>query len=176
MPVKKGPIRTGRTLPGKPGEGRGRKKPMPIKPGPKGGKNPKLPYRFPDGKKKPLPKRGNPGKGPKMNPAKQAGGGIRDLLYRAKPGEMQKMPAKGSITADLRKKLEGNSKSNERLRKVPSQAIPNKDRLQSMLQGTPRKRDNSAVTYSTRVKPKFPSMMEGPYRIKKATVKTGRGR
>jgi hypothetical protein len=173
MPAKKGPIITGRKLPGGRGEGRGRKQPLPIKPGPKDGKNPKLPYRRPDGK--PIPKKGNPGKGPKKNPAKQAGGNIRDLLYRAKPGEMQKMPFKGSITADLRKKLEKLEGSKERLRKVPSPR-PIKDTIQSVFNGTARKRDNSAVTYNTRVKPKFPSMMEGPYRIKKATVKTGRGR
>jgi hypothetical protein len=131
---------------------------------------------------------------------KPKGGSIRDLLYRAKPGEKlqkgfagrslnkeqmrkdtspRKLPT--PIKIDKVKMAEESYKNylkqrNEKIRTAPSQAKPNKDRLQSMFEGTPRKRDNSAVTYSTRVKPKFPSMMEGPYRIKKATVKTSRGR
>ena len=87
-------------------------KPGPVKPAPKGKKNPQLPYRSADpgfgpkkrnpGKGTPpvdktLPRRYDPGFGPKNpkpgKPVKPAPkGGIRDLLYRAKPGEkMQKL-------------------------------------------------------------------------------------
>jgi len=61
------------------------KRPTPVKPSPKGGTNPKLP-RLPGGKK-PLPKLPKP---KKDGIKKQAGGTIRDLLYRAKPGEVKK--------------------------------------------------------------------------------------
>ena len=84
-------------------------KPGPVKPKPKGkGKNPQLPYRSADpgfgpkkrnpGKGNPpvdktLPRRYDPGFGPKKRPQPvkpKPKGGIRDLLYRAKPGEQMK--------------------------------------------------------------------------------------
>lgn len=195
MPAKKGPIITGRKLPGKPGEGRGKKRPMPIKPGPKGGKNPKLPYRSADpgfgpkkrnpGKGNPpvdktLPRRYDPGFGPKKRPEpvkpKPAGGSIRDLLYRAKPGAVKKNSkstmAKGFDKAKYEQMIQRGQIS---MMRRPDLDKGNK--LQSMLQGYRSAPDNSKVTYSTRVKPKGPqSMLDVPYRIKKTTVKTGRGR
>ena len=112
MPAK-GPFLT----PKKPmpiGRGRGRGKgpvtPGPVKPKPSKGKNPQLPYRSADpgfgpkkkrnpGKGNPpvdktLPRRYDPGfGGPKKRPQPvkpKPKGGIRDLLYRAKPGEQMK--------------------------------------------------------------------------------------
>jgi hypothetical protein len=166
-------------------------KPGPVKPKPSKGKNPKLPYRSKDegfapkgrtpGKGNPpvdktLPRRSDPGFGPKKRPTpvkpKPKGGNIRDLLYR-KPkdykSKQEQMIQSGAISIMRRPKMP-KSLNNEKARKDI--------RYLNMMgpAGPAPKRDNSAVTYRTRVKPKFPSMMEGPYRIKKATVKTGRGR
>ena len=105
MPAK-GPFLTPKKpMPGRPGEGRGRKQPMPIKPAPKGGKNPKLPYRSkdegfaPKGRPAPGGRRTDPGFGPKRpQPVKpKPKGGIRDLLYRAKPGEQMKKAPKSTM-------------------------------------------------------------------------------
>lgn len=127
MPAKKGPILTGRKLPGKPGEGRGRKQPMPIKPGPKGGKNPKLPYRSKDegfapkgrtpSRKNPpvdktLPRRYKPGEGfGKKRPLPVKPGPRnkeKELLYKVKPGEK------------LQKGFAGRSLNKEQMRKDTS--------------------------------------------------------
>jgi len=118
--MPKGKILMGAKLPGKPGEGRGRKMPLPVKPAPKGGKNPKLPYRIKptEGPRKkqpigPRPKGGiiDPGFVPKnfgpkkKQPVRPApkGNGIRDLLYRVKPGELKAKKAE-FITSYLTRK------------------------------------------------------------------------
>ena len=193
-PKKPMPIGRGR------GRGKGPVTPGPVKPKPSKGKNPQLPYRSADPGFGPKKKR-NPGKGNppvdktlprrykpdegfkkkrpepvKPNPRKlPKGGSIRDLLYRAKPGEEMKKAPKPTMAKFNKAKYEQMIQGGA----ISIMRRPNleKNKLQDMLKGYRSAPDNTKVTYKTRVTPKGPkSMMEGPYRIKKTTVKTGRGR
>ena len=176
MPAKKGPILTF--------GGRNKRQPMPIKPGPKGGKNPKLPYRNKDEgfapKGRPAPrKRTDPGFGPKkrLDPKKRPlpvkpKGNIRDLLYRAKPGEVKKQRVE-----QIRKSKYDQMIEKGQISMMRRPDLGKKNKLQDMLKGYRPAPDNSKVTYKTRVKPKgMQRVMDAPFRIKNTTVKTGRGR
>jgi hypothetical protein len=104
-----------------------------VKPKPKGGKNPQLPYRSKDkgfapkgrtpGKGNPpvdktLPRRYDPGFGPKKpGPVKPKpkGGNIRDLLFRKPKSKQDQMIERGQISIMRRPKL-----NNEKARKDTS--------------------------------------------------------
>ena len=121
-------------------------KPGPVKPQPKSGKNPQLPYRSADpgfgpkkrnpGKGNPpvdktLPRRYDPGFGPKKpmpgKPVKPAPkGGIRDLLYRVKPGEKVQKDFKSQM---MKKQMESrittpNKENNYRTPQMSPTAMP----------------------------------------------------
>jgi len=175
-----------KTLPRRYDPGFGPKKPGPVKPKPKGGGIRDLLFRKPKSKQDQMIERGQISimRRPKLNNEKARKDNSPKKLPTPIKIDKKKM-AEESYKNYLKQRGEKIRKADgsvlkglEKLKKAPRPTMNKDFRYLNMMgpAGPAPKRDNSAVTYSTRVKPKFPSMMEGPYRIKKATVKTGRGR
>ena len=140
MIPRRGPVKPVPVKPKPKGFKRGPVKPGPVKPKPSKGNNPKLPYRpadpgFFDRKKKapigpgkpvgPTPKKRKPGEGERRDPGfvpggrkkrpqpvkpKPKGGSIRDLLYRAKPGEKLQSSAAGRSLNDQKSRMDSPKK------------------------------------------------------------------